>query len=94
MLYRHGGPHEIHGGRYSYVIVPESEVKANLDDGWYLTTGEAKAAAEVPAEAAPTVGPTLEECRQKLDELGVDYDKRWGLPRMIREVEQALARKV
>lgn len=44
MLYKLGGEHEIHGGKFDYVIVPESEVEAKLKQGWFKTTCEAKAA--------------------------------------------------
>lgn len=46
MLYRYPGPHEIDGEKYDYIILPENQVPSMLTRGWYLTTAEAKAAAE------------------------------------------------
>lgn len=46
MLYKDGGKHKIHGGNFDYTIVKESEVDIALNDGWFLTTSEAKKAGE------------------------------------------------
>jgi hypothetical protein len=46
MLYKSPGPHDIHGGKFDYVIVDEEGVDAALKDGWSLTTPEALAKAE------------------------------------------------
>ena len=43
MLYKWPGPHEIHGDRFDYVIVPDAEIEAKLAEGWHLTTDAAKA---------------------------------------------------
>ena len=42
MLYKHPGPHEIHGNHFDYIIVDDDDVKATIADGWALTTTEAK----------------------------------------------------
>jgi hypothetical protein len=43
MLYKHGGPHEIHGDNFDYIIVDEKDVDAKVKEGWAKTTDEAKA---------------------------------------------------
>lgn len=82
MLYKAPGPHEIHGGRFDYTIVPDEEIEQALVDGWYLTTTEAKAAheEELASKAAVTSGSiddskpaTREELEQKAAELGIPY---------------------
>lgn len=44
MLYKSGGKHDIHGGKFDYTIVNESEVDQAIKEGWHLTTDEAKKA--------------------------------------------------
>ena len=43
MLYKHPGPHEIHGDMFDYIIVDEDAVENAIKDGWRKTTDEAKA---------------------------------------------------
>jgi hypothetical protein len=56
MLYKHPGPHEIHGDHFDYTIVDDDEesVQAAIDEGWSLTTDEAKGV----QPAAPAVEKT------------------------------------
>lgn len=44
MLYKAPGPHEIHGGHFDYVIVPEADIEEAKAQGWHLTTQDARAA--------------------------------------------------
>lgn len=49
MLYKHPGPHQIHGNVFDYVIVDEDDAEVfseALADGWQLTTDDALAAAK------------------------------------------------
>lgn len=46
MLYKHPGPHDIHGDKFDYMVCHQNEMDKYLADGWYLTTTEAKAAFE------------------------------------------------
>ena len=41
MLYKHGGPHKLHGDNFDYIIVDEKDVEDTISKGWYLTTTEA-----------------------------------------------------
>lgn len=59
MLYKYPGAHEIHGGKFDYLVVDHEDgddepITAALADGWTLTTPEAKAAhfARLESEAA------------------------------------------
>lgn len=55
MLYRHPGPHEIHGNKFDTLIVDADEVgaiKKAQSEGWYLTTPEALKAGANPAKNA------------------------------------------
>lgn len=51
MLYKWPGPHEIHGDRFDYVIVPDADVAAKLAEGWKLSTPEALEAGKAPPAA-------------------------------------------
>lgn len=65
MLYRTGGREDIHGGKFSTLVVAdEKERDAAIEDGWHLTTPDAlaakaaedeKAAAEAAAAAQAAV---------------------------------------
>lgn len=55
MVYKYPGPHEMHGGNFDYKIVDagvEGELKKAQEEGWSLTTPDAKAKAEADAAAA------------------------------------------
>jgi hypothetical protein len=86
MLYKVGGPHEIHGGKFDYIVVSsEAEQDEALAAGWHLSTPEAvaaggKAAVKVEAVAATETGdeapPTRAELEAKAKELGIEFDGR------------------
>lgn len=49
MLYKHPGPHEMHGDHFDYTIVDANEegaIDQAIADGWHLTTDEAKGVAK------------------------------------------------
>ncbi len=46
MLYKHPGPHKIHGSDFDYIVVPAEEVEKHLDEGWSRTTTGAKELAQ------------------------------------------------
>lgn len=55
MVYKYPGPHEMHGGSFDYKIV-DAGVEGGLDkaqeEGWSLTTTDAKVKAEADAATA------------------------------------------
>jgi len=51
MLYKHPGPHDIHGDKFDYLIVEDDAIEAAIKDGWSLTTDEAKAGPAKPTRA-------------------------------------------
>lgn len=77
MLYKTPGPHDIHGGKFDYIIVDSDDEQALGDairSGWRLTTA---AALELAAEAAnDNAPPTREELEAKATELGLKFDGR------------------
>ena len=96
MLYRAGGAEQIHGGRFSTLIVNDAEsLEAALAGGWHETTPAALEAAanppeqlKAPADDAP---PTRAELEQKALELGIKLDGRWGDKRIGDEIAKKLA---
>lgn len=91
MLYKEGGPHDIHGGKFDTLIAhDEAEKDAAQAAGWHLTTdaaravnsGDFTAVGNVTAfadEAPPTpddAPPTRAELEIKAKELGIDFDGR------------------
>lgn len=51
MLYKYPGSHDMHGDKFDYIIVDESEVDAKVKAGWSKTTDEAKAPKPVKKRA-------------------------------------------
>ena len=50
MLYKHPGPHKLHGDMFAYVVVDEDDVADHIADGWHMTTTEAKAGVAAVAD--------------------------------------------
>lgn len=84
MLYKHPGPHAIHGDMFDYVIVDEDDVDGAIADGWARTTAEAKGgvtqppAGDVDALRALAAGDKrrkdVREAIATLEEMGHDVD--------------------
>lgn len=69
MLYKLGGIYEVDGSEFDYVIVDEEEVESKLQEGWYLTTSEAK-------DESINSAPTRLELETKAKELEIQFDGR------------------
>lgn len=58
MLYRHGGIHDVHGSKFSYIIADADDsvcMKKLLGDGWHFTTSDALKYAEGKLEPSEPV---------------------------------------
>lgn len=84
MLYKHPGPHKVHGNMFDYIIT--EDIDAALEDGWFLATPEALDAAEPESGSEPT----RDEIKQKADELGIEYPKNIKTFRLQKLVEDKL----
>lgn len=81
MLYKAGGPEQIHGAQFHTLIVHDAdELDAALGDGWAMSTPEALDAAKpkavpntIPDDSAPA---TREELERKANELQIKFDGR------------------
>lgn len=88
MLYKAGGPEQIHGGNFSTLIVEDSEqFDAALADRWAERTDsavelrdQAIAASKVAVASESTAdsnkAPTREELEQKATQLGIEFSAR------------------
>lgn len=101
MLYVAPGPHEIHGGRFDYIIVNDDEIEQHLAAGWHLTTTEAQAAHEDQqaraAEAAAgsqddDAPPTRAELEAKATELGIEFSPNIGDKKLGERIAAAVAK--
>lgn len=105
MLYKAGGPEEIHGGRFSTLIVHnDDDLDAALAGGWSMTTPEAIEAAKPPAvqgatatslslaaqDNPDTAAPTRSELEQKATELGITFGNRLGDAKLAALIDEAL----
>lgn len=102
MLYRAPGPEKIHGHDVEYTIVDASKVDEHVALGWFRTAVEAgEAHLKALAEAAERevedledkAAATLEEAHQKLEELGVNFDRRLGLKKLLKLIDDTIAGK-
>lgn len=84
MLYKHPGPHKIHGSKFDYIVT--EDIEQAMEDGWFLTTPEALEAVE-PEDGHE---PTRDEIKQKADKLGIEYPKNIKTPRLQKLVEDKL----
>lgn len=106
MVYKAGGPEEIHGGHFSTLIVEsDDELDDALAKGWRLTTVEAKVT-ELPerSSATGTTGegsgsaggdnapPTRDELKQKATELGLTFAGNISTDNLAALVDDALAK--
>jgi hypothetical protein len=93
MLYKEGGPHKFHGGNFDYIIVDELEVDKALEDGWFLTTPEAKEAkkTKVIESKIDTDQPTRDELKIKAKELEISFDSKISTKKLGELVSKKLA---
>lgn len=86
MLYRAGGAHEIHGGRFDYAIVQSAEEEArHLAAGWATSTAAALAEPE-----SDDAAPTRAEMLQKATSLGIKVDGRWSDAKLLAAIDAAV----
>lgn len=91
MLYRAGGPEQLHGGNFATLTVDSAEaLEAALADGWHESTPAALKAME-PAEPVEPAAPSRAEMEQKATELGIKFDGRWGDKKLADAIAAKLA---
>lgn len=99
MVYKAGGPHEIHGAKFDYLIAEDAdELAGMLADGWHLTTTEAAEAAKaevkpqtmIPDPVDDNVPPTRAELEQKATELGIEFSPRIGDTKLAERIAEKL----
>lgn len=74
MLYKACGSEQIHGGRFSTLVVSNEQEHADaIASGWFETTD---AAVEASAPAEDNSPATREELEQKATELGIPFSSR------------------
>jgi hypothetical protein len=103
MLYKAGGPEQLHGGSFSTLAVHNAdEHAAALDDGWCETTPQAleaqKAAADADADAAKlaeqaavSAAPTREQLEKQATDLGVEFSPNIGDKKLAERIAAKLA---
>lgn len=86
MLYKHGGEHEIHGGKFHIAIADDAEGEQEaIEQGWFLTTPEALEAFEaeqaaLAAQPDPANAPANAPAGRKRATVGTAADAggAWG----------------
>lgn len=90
MLFKAGGPHELHGGRYDTTIVGDAhEESAALAAGWRLNTTDAQAPRIDPGPANETM-PTRAELEQQAHALGIKFDGRTNDSKLAEKIAAKL----
>lgn len=94
MIYQAGDQEEMHGGRFNYETVHDQDaLDVMLANGWYMTTCEAKAAAE-PKPAEPVEAPlSREEIEAKAAALGIVFDGRTSDAKLLAKIDVALTKE-
>jgi len=94
MIYQVGDQEEMHGGRFDYQIVHDQDtLDVMLENGWYLTTGEAKEASQ-PKSVEPLEAPmTREEIEAKASALGIQFDGRTSDAKLLAKIDVAIQSK-
>lgn len=96
MLYRAPGPEKIHGHDVEYTVVDAHQVEEYKAAGWFSSAveageawikAEAEKAKKVVEEIEDKAAATREEAIQKLEELGVVFDRRLGLSKLLTLIE-------
>lgn len=101
MLYKYPGKEKIHGDFFNYIVVPAVEIAEKQAEGWYLTTQEAKEAAQNPkvkkakhekpeANEEDNTPPTREELEAKANELGIRFSKVTKDETLLEKINQAI----
>lgn len=99
MVFKSPGPEKIHGHDVEYKVIDEAEKEVHLAEGWFATAIEAgesrlkalAAAAEREVQAVEDkAAATREEAIQKLEELGVTFDRRLGLSKLLKLIEDEI----
>lgn len=93
MLYKYPATKEtpdnhMHGDYFDYVIIEEEEAESYFEDGWHLTTTEAKKS--ITEDYHP---PTREELELKAQELGVGFSNKTRDSTLLKKIEKALKAK-
>lgn len=93
MIYQMGEKFTLPNGSFDYEIVQDQDaLDVMLANGWYLTTCEAKAASEKPAE--PIEKPlTREEIEAKASALGIQFDGRTSDAKLLAKIDVALTKE-
>lgn len=93
MIYQVGDQEEMHGGRFNYETVHDQDaLDAMLANGWYMTTCEARAAAEKPAEPVE-VQPKREDIEADARALGIAFDGRTTDAKLLAKIDVAKSKE-
>lgn len=99
MVFKAPGKEKIHGHDVDYKVIDEAQVDEHLAAGWFATAIEAgeawlkaqeKNAKDAIEEAEGKAAATREEAIQKLEQLNVVFDRRLGLSRLLKLIDDAL----
>ena len=84
MVYKYPGPHDIHGDKFDYKIIESEDVSAAIEDGWSLTTPEAK-------DKHDDKAMLRKRMEAKATELKIPFDGRTSDAKLERSIKAALA---
>ena len=99
MVYRAGSKLAIKGlGTFDFKVVDAyaeegeaSELDTALEEGWVVSPAEAAEEGEASPSGEDTNPPTIEELKQKADELGIEYTWNIKAETLLERINEALA---
>lgn len=89
LLYRVGTAVELESGKYDIRLVTQDEFEQATADGWKLDQYAAKEAIH-PADVDESGEVTREEAEQKAKELGLKFDGRTSLKKLVAMIDEAV----
>jgi len=95
MLYKYPATKEsptnyMHKDYFDFIVIEEDEKESYLEDGWYLTTTEAKKSYSAESNIESNHPPTREELELKAIELGIGFSDKTRDSTLLKKITKAI----
>jgi len=80
----------MHKDYFDFIVIEENEKESYLEDGWYLTTTEAKKSYSAESNIESNHPPTREELELKAIELGIGFSDKTRDSILLKKITKAI----
>jgi len=80
----------MHKDYFDFIVIEEDEKESYLEDGWYLTTTEAKKSYSAEPNIESNHPPTREEFELKAIELGIGFSDKTRDSTLLKKINKAI----